>query len=104
MQEEGKESKFLSDICVQYTRGSTIPQLLAEYIQYQYINSTNKHIFQNCWQYISNTNIYILRKVCQLVLGNICKLNVYIGIGYILPTIGGFMSIGGCRVAEYDFF
>ena len=55
---------------------------------------------------------------CQQ-LRNICKLNWYIGIGYILPVIGeymlnffigicyilptiwGYLSIGGCRVAEY---
>ena len=29
--------------------------------------------------------------------------HVYICIGYILPTIWGYMSIGGCRVAEYAF-
>ena len=34
---------------------------------------------------------------CQ-ILGNICKLNLYIGIGYILPTIGGYMSIGGQNI------
>ena len=28
-------------------------------------------------------------------------LKLYIGIGYILPTIGGYVSIGRCRVAEY---
>ena len=34
-------------------------------------------------------------------LRNICKLKFYIGIGYILQTIGEYMSIGGCRVAVY---
>ena len=28
-------------------------------------------------------------------LGNTCQLNLYTGIGYILPTIGGYMSVGG---------
>ena len=28
-------------------------------------------------------------------LGNICQLNLYIGIGHILSTIGEYMSIGG---------
>ena len=43
-------------------------------------------------------------------LGNICQLNLYIGIGYNLPTIGGYMSIGGslcrgpiCRV-QFDIY
>ena len=34
---------------------------------------------------------------CQQ-FGNICKLNLYNGIGYILPTIGGYMSIGGQNI------
>ena len=28
-------------------------------------------------------------------LGNMCQLNKYICIGYILPTFGGYMTIGG---------
>ena len=28
-----------------------------------------------------------------------CKLNIYICIGYILPTIGGYMTVGGCLCA-----
>ena len=28
-------------------------------------------------------------------LGNMCQLNIYICIGYILPTFGGYMTIGG---------
>ena len=26
-----------------------------------------------------------------------CQLNIYICIGYILPTIGGYMTVGGCQ-------
>ena len=29
--------------------------------------------------------------------GKVCHLNLCIGIGHILPTIGGYMSIGGVR-------
>ena len=32
-------------------------------------------------------------------LGNMCQLNIYICIGYILPTFGGYMTIGGCLCA-----
>ena len=31
----------------------------------------------------------------------LCQLNSYIGIGYILPTIGGYMSIGRCLCRIY---
>ena len=36
--------------------------------------------------------ILILDIRCQH-LGNTCQLNLYTGIGYILPTIGGYMSV-----------
>ena len=32
----------------------------------------------------------------KYTLVNMLQLNLYIVIGYILPTIGGYMSIGGC--------
>ena len=57
---------------------------------YKYTNTQLQHIY-NCWQYISNTNIYIGEYMY--------KFNLYIGIGYILPTIGRYMSIGGCTYA-----
>ena len=38
--------------------------------------------------------IFILDISCQH-LGNTCQLNLYTGIGYILLTIGGYMSVGG---------
>ena len=44
--------------------------------------------------YIFYMYIFILDKSCQH-LGNTCPLNLYTGIGYILPTIGGYMSVGG---------
>ena len=34
--------------------------------------------------------------------GNICQLNLYIGIGYILPTIGGYMPFGGCQCSHRE--
>ena len=57
---------------------------------YKYTNTQLQHIY-NCWQYISNTNIYIGEYMY--------KFNLYIGIGYILPTIVRYMSIGGCTYA-----
>ena len=42
--------------------------------------------------------IFILDIHCQQ-LGNMCQLNIYICIGYILPTIGGYMTVGGCLCA-----
>ena len=41
---------------------------------------------------------FILDIHCQQ-LGNMCQLNIYICIGYILPTIGGYMTVGGCLCA-----
>ena len=38
--------------------------------------------------------IVILDIGCQH-LGNTYQLNLHSGIGYILPTIGGYMSVGG---------
>ena len=38
--------------------------------------------------------IFILDKCCQH-LGNTFPLNLYTGIGYILPTIEGYMAVGG---------
>ena len=38
--------------------------------------------------------IFILDISCQH-LGNTCQLNLYTGIEYILPTIGGYKSVGG---------
>ena len=32
-------------------------------------------------------------------LGNMCQLNIYICIGYILPTFGGYMTVRGCLCA-----
>ena len=30
---------------------------------------------------------------------NMCQLNIYICIGYILPTFGGYMTVRGCLCA-----
>ena len=35
-------------------------------------------------------NIFVLDIFCQH-LGGMCELNMYVGIGYIMPTIGGWM-------------
>ena len=43
--------------------------------------------------YIFYMYIFILDKSCQH-LGNTCPLNLYTGIGSILLTIGGYMSVG----------
>ena len=43
------------------------------------------------------SSLFVLDIYCQQ-LGNICQLNLYIGIGYILQT-GGYMSIGGFQCA-----
>ena len=45
---------------------------------------------------------FILDIHCQQ-LGNMCQLNIYICIGYILPTIGGCDSwrVSGRRVGEH---
>ena len=32
-------------------------------------------------------------------LGNMCQLNIYICIGYILPTFGRYMTVRGCLCA-----
>ena len=32
-------------------------------------------------------------------LGNMFQLNTYTCIGYILPTFGGYMTVGGCLCA-----
>ena len=48
-------------------------------------------IYPNCWQDISNSNIYFLINIFVSNLRNICQLNLYIGIGYILPKIGGIV-------------
>ena len=56
-------------------------------VQIQKYKYTNTQI-----QYIIIGSIYPIQ---IYTLGNICQLNLYIDIGYILPTIGGYMSIGG---------
>ena len=59
-------------------------------VQIQKYKYTNTQI-----QYIIIGSIYPIQ---IYTLGNICQLNLYIDIGYILPTMGGYMSIGGCRL------
>ena len=53
--------------------------------QIQLYNYTNTQI-----QHIIVGSIYPIQ---IYTLGNICKLNLYIGIGYILPTIGEYMLV-----------
>ena len=60
-----------------------IGQLLAEYTQYPYINPTD--IYFPIVGSIYPIQIYTLGNI------HICKLNLYIGIGYILTTIGEYM-------------
>ena len=49
---------------------------------------------QGSLMYIFFIIIFVLEISCQH-LGYTCQLNSYTGIGYILPTIGGYMSVGG---------
>ena len=73
------------------------------------------YIFPNCWQNTSNTNIYFVRVSCIYILvldisyqqlGEMCQLegfcaprnlvtfgNIYICIGYMLPTFGEYTSV-----------
>ena len=44
--------------------------------------------------------IFVLDIYCQQ-LGNICQLNLYIGIGYILPTIADICQLEGVS-APFD--
>ena len=45
---------------------------------------------QNFGIYVSGIYIFVLDIYCQQ-LGDICQLDIHIGIGYILPTIGGYV-------------
>ena len=47
---------------------------------------------QGSLMYIFFIFIFVLEISCQH-LGNTCQLNLYTGIGYILPTISGYMSV-----------
>ena len=47
--------------------------------------------------YVSWINILVLDVYCQQ-LGNVCYLEKYISIVYVLPTIGEYMSVGGCHL------
>ena len=47
-------------------------------------------------QIIPVLNIFVLDIYCQH-LGNIYQLNLSFDIGYILPTIPGSISFGGCQ-------
>ena len=48
-------------------------------------------------------DIWQLEGVCapfgRWVGENMCQLNIYICIGYILPTFGGYMTVRGCLCA-----
>ena len=55
------------------------------------------YIFPKCRQNISN-KIYILGNIYICIpiwLRNTCQLYLYIGIGHIMPTLGGGMYVGG---------
>ena len=46
--------------------------------------------------HILHKNIGSIHPIQIYASGNICQLNFYIGIGYILSTIWEYISIGGC--------
>ena len=68
------------------------------------------YIYPNFWHDISNTNIYILLYLyLYSYLRNTCQLYLYIGVGYIIPTIGemcqleGFCAPGNVHFVMYIF-
>ena len=51
-------------------------QVLAWYIQYQYIYSTDTYS-PNCWQHISNINIYMWLTCTPQIVGSISPIQIY---------------------------
>ena len=88
---------------------TVIPQVLAWYIQYQHIYSTD--IFSpNCWQHISNTNIYFHKSTFQTLCPkgtqepsnlqsslkcwhDISNINIYIQLTYTPQMVGSIYPI-----------
>ena len=66
-----------------------IPQVLAWYIQYQHISSSDIYS-PNCWHHISNTNIYISKNVLSPTLcpKGTQKLSNFVYIWHIHMTEG----------------
>ena len=67
---------------------------IVQFISWYWIYSANNWGIYVSWIYMLVSDIF-----CQQ-LRNKCKLNLYIGIGYILPTIEGYISIKGCLCAH----
>ena len=64
------------------------PSVQCTNAEIQIHNFINTHILHISIGSINPIQIYASGKICQL--------NFDIGIGYILPTISGYISIGGC--------
>ena len=47
------------------------------------------------WCRVGELTFTFALDICWKQCENICKLNIYIDIGYILPTLGGHMSVVG---------
>jgi len=68
--------------CVRHSNHSQTPkltfiaQVLAWYIQYQYIYSTDTYS-PNCWQHISNINIYMWLTCTPQIVGSISPIQIY---------------------------
>ena len=45
------------------------------------------------WCRVGELTFTFVFDICWKQCENICKLNIYIDIGYILPTLGGHMSV-----------
>ena len=57
------------------------------------------------WCRVGELTFTFALDICWKQCENICKLNIYIDIGYILPTLGGHMSVGGfmCALRAQDW-
>ena len=88
---------------------TVIPQVLAWYIQYQHISSTDIYS-PNCWQHISNTNIYFHKCTFQTLCPkgtqkpsnlqsspkcwhDISNINIYLQLIYTPQMVGSIYPI-----------
>ena len=89
-----------------------IPKMLAVYIQYKILfqNVHSPTLHPKGSQKLSNRHIFflIVGKIYPIQnklylysdLRNTCQLYSYIGIGYVIPTIGGNVSVRGFLCAQ----
>ena len=61
--------------------------------------NTETKIHKFTYTQILHIIIGSVHRIQIYALGNINQLNLYIGVGYIPPTIGGYISIYGCLCA-----